>query len=78
MGPGCDSLGIATEPGEDRKVRIVPAAREAVLDVARRCANVPEMLGVGHIFCSSQDGPQHKSNTGVVTGRRIRCLQGRP
>lgn len=25
----------------------VPAARDAVLDVARRCADVPEMLGVG-------------------------------
>ena len=25
----------------------VPAAREAVLDVARRCADVPEILGVG-------------------------------
>ena len=26
---------------------MLPAAREAVLDVARRCADVPEMLGVG-------------------------------
>jgi len=25
----------------------VPTARDAVLDVARRCADVPEMLGVG-------------------------------
>ena len=25
----------------------MPAAREAVLDVARRCADIPEMLGVG-------------------------------
>jgi hypothetical protein len=25
----------------------VPAARDAVLDVARRCADVPEILGVG-------------------------------
>jgi SAM-dependent methyltransferase len=28
----------------------VPAAREAVLDVARRCADIPEMLGVGSHF----------------------------
>ena len=35
----------------------VPSAREAVLDVARRCANVPEMLGVGaHLLLIASRG----------------------